>query len=80
MSIVGVAGAGVIMGSGIAGAVAPAGRQVVLQEPTQPRHERSRAAMLESLERVLARGRREEEEEEEEEESATVARVATRPT
>ena len=56
MSVVGVAGAG-LMGSGIAQAVATAGRQVVLYEPTQSPLERSRAALGESLERAIARGR-----------------------
>ena len=59
MSVVGVAGAG-FMGSGIAQAVSAAGRQVVLYEPTQPPLERSRAALRESLERSVARGKVEE--------------------
>ena len=59
MSVVGVAGAG-FMGSGIAQAVAAAGREVVLYEPTQPPLERSRAALHESLGRSVARGRLEE--------------------
>jgi len=59
VSVVGVAGAG-FMGSGIAQAVAAAGRQVVLYEPTQPPLERSRAGLRESLERSVARGRLED--------------------
>ncbi len=56
MSVVGVAGAG-FMGSGIAQAVATAGSQVVLYEPTEPPLERSRTALGESLERSVSRGR-----------------------
>lgn len=59
MAVVGVAGAG-FMGSGIAQAVAGAGRRVLLYEPQRAPLERSRAALAEALERSVQRGRLEQ--------------------